>query len=110
MLPYYITFVESSTAFSLSIAVNTIAMRLGTRTWIRRVVRALLLGTIQQIKTVTISLAISHLIVGAAGKFPASHLQERIAIRIACWKMCYRFWINVGKGNHVVTIAPVWKP
>ena len=55
--PYFITYVDPNTAFSLTIAVNTIAMPLigGTGTWLGPVIGALLLGSLQQFATVTIS-------------------------------------------------------
>jgi branched-chain amino acid transport system permease protein len=64
--PYYITYVDPASAFNLSYAVNSIAMPLvgGTTTWIGPVVGAILLGTIQQVATVTISSAVNLLIVG----------------------------------------------
>jgi branched-chain amino acid transport system permease protein len=64
--PYFITYVDPSSAFSLTIAVNAIAMPLigGTATWTGPVIGALLLGTLQQVATVTISSALSLLIVG----------------------------------------------
>jgi len=64
--PYFVTYVDPPTAFSLSIAVNAIAMPLigGTITWLGPVIGALLLGTFQQIATVTISSAVNLLIVG----------------------------------------------
>ena len=64
--PYFITYVDPNTAFSLAIAVNTIAMPLvgGTGTWLGPVVGALLLGSLQQFATVTISSAANLLIVG----------------------------------------------
>lgn len=64
--PYFITYVDPNTAFSLAIAVNTIAMALigGTSTWIGPVIGALLLGTLQQVTTVTISSALNLMIVG----------------------------------------------
>jgi branched-chain amino acid transport system permease protein len=64
--PYFITYVDPSTAFSLSIAVNTIAMPLigGTTTWLGPVLGALLIGSLQQFMTVTISSAANLLIVG----------------------------------------------
>jgi branched-chain amino acid transport system permease protein len=64
--PYFITYVDPTSAFSLTIAVNTIAMPLigGTATWTGPVIGALLLGTLQQVATVTISSALSLLIVG----------------------------------------------
>jgi branched-chain amino acid transport system permease protein len=64
--PYYITYLDPASGFNLSYAVNSIAMPLvgGTTTWIGPVVGAILLGTIQQVATVTISSAVNLLIVG----------------------------------------------
>jgi branched-chain amino acid transport system permease protein len=64
--PYYITFVEPSSAFNLSYAVNSLAMPMvgGTTSWIGPVIGAVLLGTAQQIATVTISSELNLLIVG----------------------------------------------
>src|SRR5580704_4918162 len=65
-LPYYVTYLDPVSAFSLSYAVNTIAMPLigGTSSWLGPILGALLLGTLQQVATVTISSALSLLIVG----------------------------------------------
>jgi branched-chain amino acid transport system permease protein len=65
-LPYYVTYLDPSSGFNLAYAVNSIAMPLvgGTTTWIGPVVGAILLGTIQQVATVTISSAVNLLIVG----------------------------------------------
>jgi branched-chain amino acid transport system permease protein len=65
-LPYYVTYLDPASGFSLSYAVNTIAMPLigGTSTWVGPVIGAVLLGTLQQVATVTISSALSLLIVG----------------------------------------------
>ena len=65
-LPYYVTFLEPSSAFSLSYAVNTLAMPLigGTTVWFGPVIGAVLLGTAQQVATVTISSEVNLLIVG----------------------------------------------
>src|ERR1043165_2338180 len=64
--PYFIGYLEPSSAFGLAYAVNSIAMPMigGTSTWIGPLVGALLLGIIQQIATVTISSAVNLLIVG----------------------------------------------
>ena len=64
--PYFVTYVDPATAFNLSIAVNTLAMPLvgGLGTWIGPVIGAVLLGSLQQIATVTISSAANLLIVG----------------------------------------------
>jgi branched-chain amino acid transport system permease protein len=65
-LPYYITFLEPTSAFNLSYAVNAIAMPLigGTEAWFGPVLGALLLGVTQQVATVTISSELNLLIVG----------------------------------------------
>jgi branched-chain amino acid transport system permease protein len=65
-LPYYVTYLDPVSAFSLSYAVNTIAMPLigGTSSWLGPIIGAILLGTLQQVATVTISSALSLLIVG----------------------------------------------
>ena len=65
--PYYVTFVEPSSAFDLNYAVNALAMPMigGTTTWIGPVIGAVLLGTAQQVATVTISSALNLLLVGA---------------------------------------------
>jgi branched-chain amino acid transport system permease protein len=64
--PYYIGYLEPSSAFGLAYAVNSIAMPMigGTGSWIGPLVGAILLGTIQQVATVTISSAVNLLIVG----------------------------------------------
>jgi branched-chain amino acid transport system permease protein len=64
--PYYVTFVEPSAAFDLNYAVNSLAMPMigGTTTWMGPVIGAVLLGTAQQVATVTISSALNLLIVG----------------------------------------------
>jgi branched-chain amino acid transport system permease protein len=65
-LPYYVTYLDPASGFSLGYAVNSIAMPLigGTMTWAGPVIGAILLGTAQQIATVTISSALNLLIVG----------------------------------------------
>lgn len=64
--PYYIGYLEPSSAFGLAYAVNSIAMPMigGTTSWIGPLVGALLLGITQQVATVTISSAVNLLIVG----------------------------------------------
>ena len=63
---YYVGYVEPASAFNLVYAVNAIAMPMigGATTWIGPVIGALLLGTVQQVATVTISSALNLLIVG----------------------------------------------
>jgi branched-chain amino acid transport system permease protein len=64
--PYYIGYVEPGSAFDLSYAVNSIAMPMigGTTSWAGPLIGAILLGTLQQVATVTISSAVNLLIVG----------------------------------------------
>ncbi len=64
--PYYIGYLQPSSTFGLDYAVNSIAMPLigGTTSWIGPLIGAVLLGTLQQIATVTISSAVNLLIVG----------------------------------------------
>jgi len=65
-LPYYLGYVEPGAAFGLQYAVNSIAMPMigGTTTWAGPLIGAILLGSLQQIATVTISSAVNLLIVG----------------------------------------------
>ncbi len=64
--PFFVTFVEPVSAFSLLIAVNAIAMPMigGTAVWYGPVIGALLLGVVQETATVTISSELNLLIVG----------------------------------------------
>ncbi|HEY5378078.1 MAG TPA: branched-chain amino acid ABC transporter permease [Pseudolabrys sp.] len=64
--PYYIGYVEPGSAFNLSYAVNSIAMPMigGTTFWAGPMIGALLLSTVQQLVTVTISSAVNLLITG----------------------------------------------
>ncbi len=64
--PYYIGYVEPGSAFNLSYAVNSIAMPMigGTTFWVGPMIGALLLSTLQQVVTVTISSAVNLLITG----------------------------------------------
>jgi branched-chain amino acid transport system permease protein len=64
--PYYVTFVEPNSAFALDYAVNALAMPMigGTTSWIGPVLGAVLLGSAQQLATVTISSELNLFIVG----------------------------------------------
>lgn len=64
--PYYIGYIEPASAFGLPYAVNAIAMPMigGTTSWAGPLIGAVLLGSLQQIATVTISSAVNLLIVG----------------------------------------------
>jgi branched-chain amino acid transport system permease protein len=64
--PFFVTFVEPLSAFNLFIAVNAIAMPMigGTAHWIGPVIGALLVGTTQEVITVTISSELNVLLVG----------------------------------------------
>src|SRR5262249_6880032 len=65
-LPYYVGYLDPASGFNLAYAVNSIAMPVigGTTTWIGPLIGSVLLGTLQQWVTVTISSAVSLLIVG----------------------------------------------
>jgi branched-chain amino acid transport system permease protein len=65
-LPYYVTYLDPASSFDLAYAVNSVAMPLigGMTSWIGPVIGAVLLGTIQQLATVTISSALNLMIVG----------------------------------------------
>src|SRR5690349_7217960 len=64
--PYYIGYLQPSSTFGLDYAVNSIAMPLigGTTSWVGPLIGAVLLGSLQQTATVTISSAVNLLIVG----------------------------------------------
>ena len=65
-LPYYVTYLDPASSFNLAYAVNSVAMPVigGMTSWIGPLIGAILLGTIQQLATVTISSALNLLIVG----------------------------------------------
>jgi branched-chain amino acid transport system permease protein len=64
--PYYIGYLQPDSTFGLDYAVNSIAMPLigGTTSWVGPLIGAILLGSLQQITTVTISSAVNLLVVG----------------------------------------------
>ena len=64
--PYYISYLEPGLRLRLDYAVNAIAMPMigGTTSWVGPLIGAVLLGTLQQVATVTISSAVNLLIVG----------------------------------------------
>jgi branched-chain amino acid transport system permease protein len=64
--PYYISYLQPASAFGLEYTVNSIAMPMigGTTSWVGPLVGAVLLGSLQQYATVTISSAVNLLIVG----------------------------------------------
>ncbi len=65
-LPYYATYIDPPSVFNLGISVNAVAMPMigGPGTWIGPVIGAVLLATLDQVATVTISSELSLLIVG----------------------------------------------
>jgi branched-chain amino acid transport system permease protein len=64
--PLYMSFIEPVSAFSLNYAVSALAMPLigGTASWLGPVIGAVLLGTVQQVVTVTVSSELNVLVVG----------------------------------------------
>jgi branched-chain amino acid transport system permease protein len=89
--PYYIGYLEPSSAFGLAYAVNSIAMPMigGTTSWVGPLIGAILLGTVQQVATVTISSEVNLLIVGVllvtfvivAPKGIVGYFQDRLRAR-----------------------------
>jgi len=65
-LPYYVTYLDPASGFSLNYAVNAIAMPLigGTSSWLGPVVGAVLVGGLQEYIRVTISSAVNVLVAG----------------------------------------------
>lgn len=65
-LPYYIGYLQPGSTFGLDYAINAIAMPMvgGTTSWAGPLIGAVVLGTLQQIATVTISSVVNLLIVG----------------------------------------------
>jgi branched-chain amino acid transport system permease protein len=63
--PFYLSFIEPSSAFSLTYAVNSIAMPLigGMMSWIGPLIGAVLLGTVQQLVQVMFSLGAWNLLI-----------------------------------------------
>jgi len=65
-LPYYVTYLDPASGFSLNYAVNAIAMPLigGTASWLGPVIGAVLVGGLQEYIRVTISSAANVLVAG----------------------------------------------
>ena len=65
-MPMYLSFIEPASSFNLTYSVSALAMPMigGTAHWIGPLIGALLLGSIQQVVTVTISNEINVLVVG----------------------------------------------
>ena len=83
----YVGFVEPSSAFNLVYAVNAIAMPMigGATSWLGPLIGALLLGTVQQIATVTISSELNLLIVGVVLVFFVIAAPEGIVGLVRKW-------------------------
>jgi branched-chain amino acid transport system permease protein len=64
--PFFVTYIDPVSAFSLDYAVNAVAMPMigGTTSWFGPVIGALLLGGLQQWATVSISSELNRLLVG----------------------------------------------
>lgn len=65
-LPFYVTYLDPASGFSLNYAVNAIAMPLigGTSSWLGPVIGAVLVGGLQEYLRVTISSAVNVLVAG----------------------------------------------
>lgn len=66
LLPFYVSYLDPASSFNLAYTVNSVAMPIvgGMTGWLGPIIGAVLLGTIQQVATVTISSAANLLIVG----------------------------------------------
>jgi len=86
--PYYLSFVEPTSAFNLSYAVNSIAMPLigGMMSWPGPLIGALLLGSVQQLVQVTISSAWNLLIVGVLLVFFVTLAPNGIMGWVEAWR------------------------
>lgn len=84
----YVGFVEPASAFNLVYAVNSIAMPMigGATTWLGPLVGALLLGSVQQVATVTISSELNLLIVGVLLVFFVIAAPDGIVGLIRKWR------------------------
>ncbi len=65
-MPMYLSYIEPTATFNLSYSISALAMPIigGTSHWLGPVIGALLLGTLQQIVTVTVSSELNVLVVG----------------------------------------------
>ena len=84
----YVSYIEPASAFNLVYAVNSIAMPMigGATTWLGPLVGALLLGTVQQVATVTISSELNLLIVGGLLVFFVIAAPEGIVGLVRKWR------------------------
>jgi branched-chain amino acid transport system permease protein len=84
----YVSFVEPASAFNLVYAVNAIAMPMigGATTWLGPLIGALLLGSVQQVATVTISSELNLLIVGGLLVFFVIAAPEGIVGLVRKWR------------------------
>ena len=77
-LPMYLSYIEPASTFNLSYSISALGMPIigGTSHWIGPVIGALLLATLQQIVTVTVSNELNVLVVGALLKRWARNLRS----------------------------------
>ena len=85
--PYYIGYLQPDSTFALDYAINAIAMPLigGTSTWVGPLIGAVLLDSLQQLITVTISSAVNLLIVGLSARrlrHPGAERHRRVVSQI----------------------------
>jgi branched-chain amino acid transport system permease protein len=66
VLPFYLTFVDPHAAFGMTYSISAVAMAMigGTQSWLGPLLGALVLGTLHQVITVTVSSAIGVLVLG----------------------------------------------
>jgi len=94
-LAMYQSFVEPASAFNLTYSVSALAMPIigGASHWIGPVVGAVLLGTVQQVVTVTISSELNVLVVGVLLVLFVVAAPEGIV------GLAQRLWRKVGRGD-----------
>lgn len=86
--PYFVSYVDPASLFNMSYAVNSLAMPLigGTSSWVGPLIGAVLLSSVQQIATVTISSALNLLFVGILLIVFVAFAPEGILGLVAKWR------------------------
>jgi branched-chain amino acid transport system permease protein len=94
-LAMYQSFVEPASAFNLTYSVSALAMPIigGTSHWMGPVIGAILLGTVQQVVTVTVSSELNVLVVGVLLVLFVVAAPEGIV------GLARRFWRKAGRGD-----------
>ncbi len=91
-MPMYLSFIEPASSFNLTWSVNALAASMigGTIHWLGPVIGAVILGTLQQVVTVTISSEINVLVVGVLLVFFVVAAPEGVLGLIKRWLHYFR--------------------